>query len=64
MMEPLSSQFDPHFSFSWVFDAIHGYISIEDAVSDKGHTIKSLLAACRREQNSNHGSRQASMHVV
>jgi predicted MFS family arabinose efflux permease len=22
------------------------------------------LAACRREQNSNHGSRQASMHVV
>jgi hypothetical protein len=50
------------------FTHIHAKLSITIAVHD-GTDLSQFnegdsLAACRREQNSNHGSRQASMHVV
>jgi HD superfamily phosphohydrolase len=45
MVTPLGSQFDPNSSFSWIFDAIHGAISIEDATPDMGHIIKKLLSS-------------------
>ncbi|HYT46337.1 MAG TPA: hypothetical protein VEP90_28665, partial [Methylomirabilota bacterium] len=45
MTDPIDSQFDPHSGFSWVFDAIHGAISIEDTVPSRGDTIKRLLGS-------------------